>query len=444
MGWADREGLLSAGGVVAHAFDPNDVAPNNVEATASMASADKPRFNRRKFWRRKASWMRGAGGYLDYWQYYNSSALFDGETLPACGLFYWLERQGDNTRYRSKGCGDRVYCPACCNYHRDTMANDAVASMLKARDGLEITQGVPTPSYGLKLVLTVPKETSAWIEAHADRYGQLNLLYKAGAAFSKRVWGDGVAGVMGMDFAGATNPAEAHYHVNVYLFPGKRLKGRWSALHTWVERADVAGVRRLWANTLRYFLGADTPGLVGLEEATLWYTAVKSEPQLRHWFRYLFRSPLFDLWKGWAGQDSEVPGNILYQSKGYDGELASSRSYTALEIHSAMGRMADAPRKFKRIRWFGALSDGQRAKAFDELGLLKCSKDELDENEGWERLEGIYKLVKYTKGGIKLQGPKVGGDWGETFEVLDVDINFGPADVKVGKRERWRRPGEGG
>ena len=73
----------------------------------------------------------------------------------------------------------------------------------------------------------------------------------------------------------------------------------------WIRSYGILpAARRLWAETLREYLGADAPGLVGLEEAVFWSNPLKYPQQLRHWLRYLYRGPLYDLWKGWDKVDS--------------------------------------------------------------------------------------------------------------------------------------------
>jgi len=427
----------------------------------TFSYAPKKPFNRRKFWRRKTARMQSRdGGYLEHWQYYNSREQTDGTSnyryvnsgydSPACGLWWWAETKGDDVRYRAKGCGDRVFCPSCCVYHRDVMAQDATRTLLGAMWGLEANKGVSPKNYGLKLICTIPKITSEWIENHPDRYDRLSDLFHAASDFSKTVWGSGISGVMGMDFAGATDPTAAHYHVNVYLFPGKRLGKplayKWEQLRTWVELGDMEKVREIWAAKLREYLGPEAPG-IDIKETVLHYGGIRSEQRLRFWLRYLFRSPLFDLWKGWSGVTKA--GEIRYSFKGYrGGEGAPPLNPTVLEfdkneITGALDRIAEMPKKFKRIRWFGALSDGQRGKTLAEIGLAKCTDEELADDESWEHVEGILELVSYTEDGMELKR-KLGTDewgenlWGEPFEVLDQDTEYKPEGVQVGKRERWR------
>jgi hypothetical protein len=132
----------------------------------------------------------------------------------------------------------------------------------------------------------------------------------------------------------------------------------------------------LWAEILREYLGADAPGLVGLDEANFQAKPLKRARQLRHWLRYLYRSPLFDLWKGWDKVDSL--GRVHYKFwKGVESELV----YTKDEIGVALERISDTPRKWKRVIWFGAFSDGQKTKTMLSLGLTKAVK--ADEGEGW-------------------------------------------------------------
>jgi len=259
-------------------------------AKPSANKMGKPVFKRKESRRRRLArhgqWLRSGGRYLDIGQYYISEA-------KPCGLVYLVEQKGEALRCRGIGCGDRTWCPVCCCYHRDRLAADAAGDMLAAIQGLEIAADVTPRDFGTKVVLTVPKETSAWIDTSDDRWDKIVLVRKAAAAWAGDMW-PGCTAVVGLDFTGESDPVTPHYHVNIYLFPAVRLDGKWFAVDTFIR--DLPAARRLWAETLRKYLGADVPGLVGLDEAVFWSTPLKYPQQLRHWLRYLYRGPLYALW----------------------------------------------------------------------------------------------------------------------------------------------------
>jgi len=426
---ASVEEYIAAGAVLP--VDGLSVAPSTDKSVGLSVdgATDKPVSNRKESRRRrlarKAQWLRSGGRYLDIGQYYIS------EPKP-CGLTWLYEQKGEQYRYRAIGCGDRTWCPVCCCYHRDKLAGDAAGDMLAAIQGLEITADVTPRDFGTKVVLTVPKETSAWIDTSADRWDRIVLVRKAAAAWAGAMW-PGCTAVVGLDFTGESDPVVAHYHVNVYLFPAVRLDGKWFPVDTFIR--DLPAARRLWADTLRKHLGVDAPGLVGLDEAVFWSNPLKYPQQLRHWLRYLYRGPLYDLWKGWDKVDSL--GLVHYKVWKLGGEL--ERAYTQDEIGVALERVANTPRKWKRVIWFGAFSDGQKTKTMASLGLEKAVKVDEDE-EGWHQVGKSLRFKRFLPwkdgGGIVLVD-----NVGVEVVVVEGVINYGPSGVTLGRRVRYEPPG---
>jgi len=403
---------------------PDAVVPLG-DALASFTDKPvvKPKESRRRKVARQSQWLRSGGGYLDIGQYYISKP-------KPCGLVYLLEQKGEELRYRAIGCGDRTWCHQCCCYHRDRLAADAAADMFAAIEGLEIAVDVIPRDFGTKIIKTIPKETSAWIDTSDDRWQKLVQLRKAATAFDKKMW-PGCTGVIGLDFTGESDPVVAHYHVNTYLFPAVMLDGKWFPVDTYIR--DLSAARRLWAEILREYLGVDVPGLVGLDEVNFWSYPLKRPRELRHFLRYLYRSPLFDLWKGWDERDSL--GQVHYRFwKGGESELV----YTKDEIGVALERVADTPRKWKRVIWFGAFSDGQKTKTMASLALEKAVK--ADEGEGWCQVGEPLMFKRFLSwkdgGGIVLLDKA-----GVRVVVPEGAINYGPSGVTLGRRIRYEPPG---
>ena len=177
------------------------------------------------------------------------------------------------------------------------------------------------------------------------------------------------------------------------------------------------------------------PGLVGLDEAVFWSNPLKYPKQLLHWLRYLYRGPLYDLWKGWDKVDSLGLVHYKVWKRGEWLELA----YTKDEIGGALERVANTPRKWKRIIWFGAFSDGQKTKSMASLGLEKAVKVD-EEEEAWEQVGEPLRFKRFllTKdgGGIVLVD-EAGGE----VVVPEGVINYGPSGVTLGRRIRYKPPG---
>jgi len=398
--------------------------------------------SRRRRWGRKSKWLKGAAaGYLDIGQYYRVWGDTPGYAMGFCQRSWSVYRKGEDRQLRGYGCKERGWCPGCCVYHRDKLAKEASESMLLGIEALEISEGLQTSHYGLKVVGTMPKETSAWIDAADNRTELLNGLFHAKQSFLKKWLGKGVGGETGLDFAGESDPTEAHYHANSYVFPAKRTKAGWVEVPRWVDDDKLVELRRLWAQELRAHLGEDVPGLAGLEEADLWVNYLRNGGAVKHFLRYLNRSPLYDLWKGW--QSGSVEDGVDYQFW-KDGK-AQNIHLTTDGVGLALQRMAFLPAKFKRVRWFGCFSDSLRGKTMVGLGLVADVVDrEEEDREEWVRESGPYTLVRYRRaaegGGLLLLHRDTGVIY--KSEELADKVNYSPEGVLLGKRQRWRRPGE--
>jgi len=407
--------------------------------------------SRRRLWSRKSRRLkRPKAGYLDVMQYYK---LFASEEqynrVFWCGRswdLYWKEGE-EKSQLCMKGCSERTWCPGCCVYHRDMLAVESAELSLRALEGLEITHGVVPGSYGIKVVATIPKETSVWIDNSPDRLELLGKLFKANVGFLKGWYGEGVGGLAGLDFAGESAPTEAHYHANSYLFPARKLKEGWVALPHWTEKKDFPAMRRLWFSMVKKYLG-DVPGLEGLEELDVNIGYLREREQVHHFLRYMWRSPLFDLWKGWQSGSLESGIDYEYWKRGKSVKLHLETEAVA----SALGRVAGLTKTivtkkgairdvtFKRVRWFGCLSDNQKGVTMGDLGLEVKEEDWDPEEAGWVYDSGPYFLDRYTAKGIVVRHR-------DTDVVVDstidgVLVNYAPKGVMLGKRQRWRQPGE--
>lgn len=378
---------------------------------------------------------RQAAGYLDYGQYYELLDDADRVRMGYCQVC-WHVFEKDGVRVlRSWGCNNRVFCPGCCAYHREMLAKEASDDMVQALEALEIFEGLRTDHYGLKVVTSPPKDTSVWIDQSEDRIALLNGLFKANTAFLREAFGKGLGGVEGMDFAGESDPTEPNYHFNAYVYPARRIQGGWVEIPRWQD--DFAELRRCWARQLKRYLGEDAPGLAGLAEADVWVNYLSNEGQLRHFLRYLYRSPLFDLWKGW--DSGTVAGGVEYRFR-KKGQLQELHLGPA-EVGQALLRVGNLPPKWKRVRWFGCFSDSQRGAAMESVALVAKEVDlEAEESAGWVQVAGPYYFLRQDKGGgLILREPDTDRVW--KSEELADRVDYAPKGVITGKRKRWRPPG---
>ncbi len=453
------DSLISSHGFTAPSPIGRESLAGKVPASDSLSSAvSVPRRSKFVKLSRKWSWMKHGGEYFSVMPYYLSSPDDQAEfvrRLDFCQRTWLKERKGERERYRAVGCGDRVACPACGTYRQMVLANEAVESMLLAQDGVEVSGGVSLECFGLKLVKTIPRLLSAkieallWIDVGAWCV-EVGKLFKAGYEFNRRWFGVGVGGVCGLHLTGESAPSEPHYHLNDYIFPAVREDGSWRSLSRWTDKEWLLGMRQSWAAVLNKAFGLD------LKEADINCGYLKSHGQLNHFISYMYRPLLGDLWAGWDGVND---GEVRYK-------YAHGRKEKLLGVDALAtiaSRVLAIPSHFKRMRWFGIFSDGQRAKTMASLDLEPYEVDGDGEapSERWERTGDVARFVRYVDEGVVLRqvvkdedGSVVGEEFfdedgwphyremlGAEFVVLDGEADYRPSGVGIGKRKRWRAPG---
>lgn len=376
--------------------------------------------------------MKREGAYLDYMQYYHDDEY--GETtgiLDCCHTSWSRERKGENIRYRANGCGRRFDCPLCGNYVQAQLAVDASNNMTMAMTALDVV-GVGYNHYGLKLIFTIPKETSSWIDElifgnPAEWAAEVNRLFKSVAKMVKRWYGSGAAFLMSLELTGGSYPTEPHYHVSVYVFPAVYVRGKWQVLDGYTDKLDKW--RDEWTSEVNKLYQ------LKLENANFRYDYLRTMGQMRHWLRYMYRPVLADLWRGWGNYDGV---GLEYRSMK---DRRMHELYILKEdLDKAFDRARFIPKHFKRLRWGGIFSDGKRGKTMElVLGLDRVESENPDtsKSEGWERDPDVFRLVKYEPEGVLLRDTETE----EVFLVPDESVDFRPDMVRTGRRVKWREPG---
>ncbi|GAH98941.1 unnamed protein product, partial [marine sediment metagenome] len=184
--------------------------------------------------------------------------------------------------------------------------------------------------------------------------------------------------------------------------------------------------------------------------------------QAHHWQRYLYRHPLSDLWRGWQGvADGSLHDAVLIKYQA--GKRGKEMELSGEGMQRIADRLRSIPSHFKRIRWFGVFSDGQRAETMASLGLEADNVEAEDDGDGekWVQEGGPHRFVRYTPEGVVLrevlhdergdvlQDEFMSDDgfpmWrerlGPEFLVPDKLIDYRPSKVSIGKHKRWREPG---
>ncbi len=370
------------------------------------------------------AWLKAKGGYLDTMPYYFSKSKERKAKLEYCQHTWVRERKGDALRWRSIGCGERQVCPLCGQYRQIILAREATESMLLAQTGVEV-RGVTLESYGIELVLTIPKSESLRIDAllgtnYQSWVGEVSRLFKASYGFIEQWFGKGCGGVLSLDYSGETAPSEAHYHINVYLFPARREKGKgWLSLGHWVDASRLGEMRKAWGSMLSELYA------LSLSEGELWVGYSGGKEDLTHWLQYLYRHSLSDIWRGWRGI---MDGKVRYKARKRPEVLLCEA-----ELRQIAERLESIPSHFKRVRWFGTFADGVRGKTMAGLGL---EPEEVKEESGWEREGEPATFVYFSKVGVVLRNR----DGGEFF-VPENLMSYSPSGTGIGRRKRWREPG---
>jgi len=382
---------------------------------------------------RRWAWLKGAGGYLDIVPYYFSTEPENLRTkLEYCQHTWYRERKGDDIRWRGIGCGERDVCPVCGSYRQLVLAREASEAMLLAQSGVEVG-GAQLEGYGFKLVLTIPKAESARIDAllYSDYSGwqaEVGRLFKAAYAFVGRWFGKGCGGVVSLDYAGERALADAHYHINIYVFPARRDGKSWVPLAHWIDKDGLADMRAGWTEVVNEMYGFQ------LKETNFKANYLGTEGQFRHWLQYLYRHSLADLWRGWQGVDvGGLRDDVKVKYK--PGKRGRVMKLSSDDMQRVADRLRSIPSHFKRIRWFGVFSDGQRAKTMESLGL-EAVEVKAEDDDAWVQEGEPARFVRYEADGVVLRT-----DEGDEFFVPDKLVDYRPSKVSIGKRKRWREPG---
>ena len=405
---------------------------------------------KRPFWADwKESWEGGC--YLDYMQHYH----YDGEVpirdwdidgYRKSGRRYFRETRQvegrEEVRMRLLGTGPRDLSPIEGTYYWDTLAADAMRVVEGLVREVEERHGVNLQTWGEAWIMTIGKrdswaldddlfeESSRWRERLAKLFsGAWECIRKA---FKRKYPDVELAAVAGVDFSGEEAPWEPHYHLNFYVLPlGRTKDGRWVPLERWKEQEVLAEVRKLWKEKLEKIFGHEIEGEVNIKRRYL-----KTEAQMRHFVRYLFRHPLEDFWKGFKGfsKVTELVTYLVNDKRQKRKVLIKVPGRTALV---ALKRVRFVPKNWTRIRWFGFLSCGKRGRILEPLGFSKTTVSDEGQNSGWVR-GGVYEVVSYHEKywvfrPVDISGPDI---------IVPVDqIDLRPAGV-IGKRTIWKPPGE--
>jgi len=232
------------------------------------------------------------------------------------------------------------------------------------------------------------------------------------------------------DFTGESNPVVAHYHINVYVFPAVYEAGQWSPLSGWTDK--IADMRQDWTAVVNKHFGLQ------LANADFRYGYLKTEGQMRHWHTYMYRPVQSDVWRGWQKYDGQ---SISYKYR--KGRKVNEMIISRDDMARVFDRISLIPKHFKRLRWAGILSDGQRGKTMEDLlGLerVEVKKDEETwEAEEWTRDSALFKVVAYVQDGAIMLNTENGA----VFELYDNFMDYRPDMVRTGRRVRWQEPGAG-
>ncbi|MFC1902540.1 hypothetical protein ACFLX4_00520 [Chloroflexota bacterium] len=150
----------------------------------------------------------------------------------------------------------------------------------------------------------------------------------------------------------------------------------------------------------------------------------------------MYRPVLSDIWRGWDVYD-DLSIKYRYKKERRLNEISIPRD----DMCKSFERVSLIPKHFKRLRWAGIFSDGQRGKTMEDvLGLerVDVKKDEeTSEADGWERDSSPFRLVAYTPDGAIMKNTGNGA----VFALHDNFMDYRPDLVRTGRRVRWQEPG---
>jgi hypothetical protein len=398
--------------------------PSNTQTNTGMpaippAGLRKPsKLSKRSMISRRAAAIRGSG-YLDICNTRFSEAT---GRLRECQHTWVKERLADDVRFRGIGCSERKICPVCGSYVQNVLAREASESMINAQTYFDIV-GDELKSLGLKVILSIPKTQSQLIDGllWTDEIAwteNITSFIRLGEKFVKRWFGDGSGANVALHLTGESDPGEPNYHLNFFVFPAAVEGSKFKILDRWY---DVSKLRVSWTGLVNRQFG------INLANADIKLQYLNTPAKLRHWMNYEYRHLLDDLWKGWRGVDGDVVHYVYGHGKHKDLARAS--------VEKALERVYRIPAHFKRIRWFGIFSDGQRSKTMEKLWLEP--EDIEDDNEPEWQVEKYYHLVRYEESGITLKDCLTG----EECFVPESQLEYRPKGVSIGKRKKWHEPG---
>lgn len=341
----------------------------------------------------------------------------------------WAEvRSADGKiHYRGLGCGNRRHCPTCGGYTQDVLGREAYESIMNAQSCFDIdSKAFGRPELeckGFHVVLTRPKFISEQEHLLLTDGKSKEYAVKAGEFFHlaeeciRREFGN-TGSVLALHPIGETNPGEAFDHFDSYVAPFVKEGVEFIPLNHW---RDVERLRRSWTAMLNAHYG------LTLANSDVKVKFIKTDRQLRHVLNYLFRHPLQDIWKGLRGMDGQGAEYVYGHGKRKIVSLA--------ELNKAYEYMALLPAHFKRIRWCGLFSDGQRSKTMEALDLRP--EDIEDDGEPEPLTLRYLTLVNYLDAGMLLKANLTG----ELVTIPAGEIDCRPKGVTLGRRKRWHEPG---
>lgn len=371
-------------------------------------------------------------GYLEYMQYYNSSKV---DALKKCNTHWISETRGEDERYRGIGCGERDLCPYCGEYVGLGLARDALNDidlmLRKQREYGFVPDG--SNRLGHKAVFTIHKELSERIESKlfdCDYKGWSEdnaALYEIARVVIRELVGPGWGGLQSMDYTGESAPVEAHNHTNAWIAPARMVGGEMIAIPHWFTDEQLEQARAHYTQLINEHFGTNYATC----DITIHY--LHNQRDLTAWIQYLYKHQLHDLWSGWQSYEND---ELTYKYTNDKGEYFT-KVITRDELGKCFDRLAIIPNKHKRVRWAGYLSDGQRGKQFELLGLEKEERD--DDGSKWIARPGVLTYVRFVPDGVVLQDEN-----GEKVYVDYKRIGWAPSGVNVGRRVHWKeKSGDG-
>jgi hypothetical protein len=262
---------------------------------------------------------------------------------------YYQECKEDHAiNFKPHYCADKIHCPIC-----------ARARAKSSGRRLYHTLQVGSKHYVAQLVLTIPEWHPSSYNTREARKTVYEWLYSVANRFMNG-WFKGYPYVAVIHSWHTNNPLqEPHWHIHVLINLMKLSKDKVVFGSGYRSPKEIEGMRRTWGKMI---------GIDFKDSNVHWeYCESTNEPKLRHWCNYVTRTAILDVNEFLMKYRRDVTEFTDYEKRWYDFHVEPISSH------------------FRRIRWYGGLSDSTKRSYLLKIGshidlVNEAIKDDIKES----------------------------------------------------------------